>query len=629
MKADSLPGELVAVISRGYQAFTPRESTSERMSVGRQLVGVIGRSRLAFGGNRVASGQARSPWAVTLFALSVILSIIEIVPTSGLGIHLAVVTGLRDRYPGLFATASLIVIVCAAPLIHYQRIRPIRHLIVPLAAVAGVLAIARWPSFFPGAPAATSMQVLAIAGLVWVLAKMLLLQRYSTVYCSRVSLSEDELDRLLPSQWSYLQRLRTAIYSDRVEQGSRVVQLVGHWGQGKSFLIERLDIFLRREARISDDDNECAVVVVNVWEQQSEPDLHLAIVEQILSHEKYWYPYGWMYYPLSLFVGRTVKELRLALSAGKSATKAEVQIPLTLPKPTGRRYLAQQVARVRERGTRTVVVLDEIDRATPHVAQSAMTFSRRSLDMPGIVIVLSYVDQVIRYKAFNPLVKSLPDLASTMHAVVFDQGPESAIDDKPGGPLTESNPASLRKWEAWQSAAEPRLPRTVADDTKPSEGRSGEVRQDATCSDDDGLAETLRLAFANAGVAQRRQLQDLFSERYLGTDPIQMRRLELQDVASVVVGFDTVKDRVLALLGSSELDEGTERNLVQVITSALRTLEYAGSAPHEPPTLRRLEGALLRRFSGIDVKDLHVRFSHEFIAAVVLTAYDAAARGKL
>jgi hypothetical protein len=86
-----------------------------------------------------------------------------------------------------------------------------------------------------------------------------------------------------------------------------------------------------------------------------------------------------------------------------------------------------------------VIVLDEIDRATPRVAQSAMTFALRSLDMPGVVVVLSYVDEIIRYKVFNPLVKSLPDLASTMEPVIFDQGPEAANDgptSMPGGPLT-------------------------------------------------------------------------------------------------------------------------------------------------------------------------------------------------
>lgn len=545
---------------------------------------------------------------VSLFCFSVIW----------LSVELASISGVRS---GILAALSFGFIVAAAPFIHYRRIKPVRHLVVPLAAASGTLTIARWPVPFADNPAAAlSIQVLSILGLAWILAKILLLQRFSTMYCSRVEFADDELTRLLPLQEEYLERLKKAIFSGHSLQGSRVVQLVGNWGQGKSFLIDRLGFFLQ--------DEECAVVVINVWEQQSEPDLHLAIVEQVLSHHKYWYPYGWLYYSFNLFLARAAKEWRFALSAGKEATKAEVQIPLSLPRPTGRRYLEQQVDRVRKKGTRTVIVLDEIDRAAPRVAQSAMTFARRSLDMASVVVVLSYVDPIIRYKAFNPLLKTLPDLASTMQAVIFDRGPDKGVDNPvpmPGGPLTAPSSASLREWEAWQKAEEALLSTSTASSPGAAPSLGGGVNSDPQEGDDCRLAQTLHLAFANASVGERRRLQGKFSERYLGTDPIQMRPLQIGDVAEVVLCFDTIKKRVLELLGCADgrLADGARNDLVSKITSALG---FVFPAHDEPPTLRTLEGELLRRFTGINPKEIPAHFSNEFIAAVVVTAYDAAAR---
>jgi hypothetical protein len=87
--------------------------------------------------------------------------------------------------------------------------------------------------------------------------------------------------------------------------------------------------------------------------------------------------------------------------------------------------------------------------------------------MPGVIVVLSYVDSGIRYKVFNPLVRSLPDLASTMQEVIFDLGPEranrgpvspSSEPATPGGPFTDSDPASLGAWKTWQDAGEARQP---------------------------------------------------------------------------------------------------------------------------------------------------------------------------
>lgn len=140
MRVNSLPGELIAVIARSDQAFTQRELTPERMSSRRQLAEVVGRSDLAFGRNRQdatnelpepssevsgveVSGQARSAWAAMLFALSLILLIVELIPTKAPGALLAVAAGFRNQHPGLFAIMSFIAIVTLSTVraYHFRR----------------------------------------------------------------------------------------------------------------------------------------------------------------------------------------------------------------------------------------------------------------------------------------------------------------------------------------------------------------------------------------------------------------------------------------------------------------------------------------------------------------------------
>jgi hypothetical protein len=151
----------------------------------------------------------RATTGIVLFCSSVLLSAAELTPINGV-------------LPGLLASMSFGASVAAAPFIHYQKIQSVRPLVVPLAATAGTLTIARWPAFFTDNPAASqSVQVLAILGLAWMLAKLLLLQRFSTMYCARAEFSDNELSRLLPVQEECLDRLRGAIFSGPIEQGSR------------------------------------------------------------------------------------------------------------------------------------------------------------------------------------------------------------------------------------------------------------------------------------------------------------------------------------------------------------------------------------------------------------------------
>lgn len=80
----------------------------------------------------------------------------------------------------------------------------------------------------------------------------------------------------------------------------------------------------------------------------------------------------------------------------------------------------------RSRG-HAVLVLDEIDRASPLAAQTALTLLRRSLDLPNIAVVVPYVEEVLLGKAFSPRTALLPDLEALLHASLFQLWAEGGI----------------------------------------------------------------------------------------------------------------------------------------------------------------------------------------------------------
>lgn len=474
------------------------------------------------------------------------------------------------------------------------------------------------------------LQIALALTLGYLMSKLVLLHRFSAFHGAQVERRDEELEDLLEFQRNDLEKLRQAVQAGRVDDGAQVIQLVGRWGEGKSFLIERFSTYMKRRATEEKTPRDsCAVVRVNVWEEQSEPDLHLAIVEQILGHKRYWYPYGWLRYPLSLYLARLAKEARLAISAGTQA-KAKLELPVRLPRPTGKLTLERLAARVRNKGCRTVVVLDEIDRAASPIAQAAVTLAVRSLNLPGMVVVLAYVEEILRYKAFNPLVDCLPDLGSTMRAVVFASGPDQGDSGTPGGGIDTAGPSSLARWKAWLDAANVSLPN--GDSGLAVVGDAGQ-RQTAD-QDSRRLSDAVRLGFAYADRNQRQRLQSRFAEKYLGSHPIQLQHLKVGDVAHMVVKFDRLAHWVSELVGDDEGLPGDPANpsgsaggkMQDRVDKAIQdAFSYYQPNVSTIPPIRSLEGELFRRLSGIHLEEAGLtRISPQFVAAVTLAAFDAA-----
>ncbi|MBI4741965.1 MAG: hypothetical protein HY777_10560, partial [Betaproteobacteria bacterium] len=70
-----------------------------------------------------------------------------------------------------------------------------------------------------------------------------------------------------------------------------------------------------------------------------------------------------------------------------------------------------------------VTSLDEVDRATIPVAQAAVVLTRRALSLPGLAVVLPYVEGQLRHKVFNPLHDFSPDLHQTFLVNLEHQHP--------------------------------------------------------------------------------------------------------------------------------------------------------------------------------------------------------------
>lgn len=217
---------------------------------------------------------------------------------------------------------------------------------------------------------------------------------------------------LMPSQDRFVSRMVERLGSFDMDQPGPLWAIRGGWGSGKSHVMAALAQKLEEKEGI-------AAVYVHVWREQTEDDLHLAIVEAILSHPKVLrscfdaYPNTLVLRRLGYVVSRI---LRRGVSVGNGGVLNIVVDPARALPLLAQRELERVTACARARGKRIVIILDEVDRATIPVAQAAITLTRRALGLPGIATVLPYVGSQLHDKVFNPLYNFSPDLHQTFLA---------------------------------------------------------------------------------------------------------------------------------------------------------------------------------------------------------------------
>lgn len=430
---------------------------------------------------------------------------------------------------GMAALAVLgLIIVVAYPVQRF--LRPIAWLVPVGAGLAALFVVVALPDELVrlglGDTMAPWLRIALTAGMLVVVAKVVLLHRHAARAATRQA--GPPPPRMLPSQERALADLK-ALIDDQCRTGAgHVLPVDGRPGDGKSFLLTRLTYDLNRDRK-----SRYVVVVVDVWQQQTEADLQVEILEALYCHPAYLRRYRWLRVPASFLLAQQLAALRRLRSSlrVKLLNTSQTGVELDLELPTLRwQHHFERVTAALSRRARVVVVLDELDRAVPSVTQAALTLARRSVDVPGVTVVLAYARAQVRYKAFNPLLPSLPDLGSTMEAVLYEHHlrlPSA----KTGDGQILSSWQELYKVPAARAAGFLADPGTSPDD--PAEARAG---RDST------LQSWLRLGvYAQADPVLREQLQTRFEEKYLGAPAITMRGATPDDVAHMVTEFDSTR----------------------------------------------------------------------------------------
>lgn len=216
--------------------------------------------------------------------------------------------------------------------------------------------------------------------------------------------------KLLRGQKRMVAELESLLLDFDLDQPGPAIALRGSWGSGKSHVITALINRLEQEHK-----GEAAAIFLSVWREQSERDLHLDIVEAILSHPRILRTCFSSYSNRIVLrkIGRAVVQwLPRGLHFNNGTLDAHMDPGGALPL-LAQRDLELVVARARAKCLRIVLVLDEVDRATIEVAQSALVLTKRSLNLPGLAVILAYVEEQLRLKVFNPRHNHIAELHQT------------------------------------------------------------------------------------------------------------------------------------------------------------------------------------------------------------------------
>ena len=166
-------------------------------------------------------------------------------------------------------------------------------------------------------------------------------------------------------------------------------------------------------------DGDFALTHISAWREESGDHQHFRLIEQILLTQDVLATIDTFVFgpPLTFrFLWRARKQcapqsmakapraFRLIFARDELPVKGE----MTWEAPTPLDYqedLERIVTALRSAKTpkKLVIVLDEIERGTPAAAQATMVMARRSLDLPGVHVVLPFVRDVLSYNAFHPI----------------------------------------------------------------------------------------------------------------------------------------------------------------------------------------------------------------------------------
>jgi hypothetical protein len=228
-------------------------------------------------------------------------------------------------------------------------------------------------------------------------------------------LPDRDAPRLLADQETAIDRLIEEAQRLGPGRPGRMAGLKGDWGAGKTYVVEAL-----LNAVNACNDNKLVALRINIWEEEREHDLHLSVVRNFLGQRALFdrfgddYPWRLLFAPFLNVLGRLLPNgLEVAFGGSGASLKAGISVPMLW-----QQSFLVVIDKAVQDGWKFIVIFDEIDRADPPLAQAAITLARRALDVPGVLVVLPYVEEQIRYKVFNPATVVTPDLVGTLEAIL-------------------------------------------------------------------------------------------------------------------------------------------------------------------------------------------------------------------
>lgn len=326
----------------------------------------------------------------------------------------------------IFLALLLLLAVQGTP----SRAAGLRILLFVLTAGTLALLLAKLACLIPDKPGMLSaaLWTAALWAAAWLLGKLALANRIAGLRDARHAIAPGGAGSasLLPSQLAFI----SDVLIPAVMQGDdfHAIGIQGGWGSGKTRIADGLYACL--EAGTAGTDGHAAVPVrINIWEYQDHGDLQWGMLESLYAHPRSLEAHAWLSFPLLMPLMRWMRSglVKFKIALFGSEVSGDGQLRLYW-----QGYLQKAVARHARAGRRVVFILDEIDRATPAAVQAALTLIQRSLALEGVSVVMPYVPEQIRHKAFNPILAASGDIRATAAAWLI----ENIHDPYAGAPAT-------------------------------------------------------------------------------------------------------------------------------------------------------------------------------------------------
>jgi hypothetical protein len=233
---------------------------------------------------------------------------------------------------------------------------------------------------------------------------------------------------LLPSQRDVVRQCLARIRDGSRRGTSVLVGLRAVWGGGKTTVMYAL----KRELR---EQTEFVPVYLNAWRAETAEELHFHVVQTIVTNPAIW-PWAAPFMSRRLLcriaAGRQFHspnwlerlqklKWRVSLDSKGSDNKVGAELSgehLVATPLDFQDDLRRCLQVLRSHGREVVLLVDEIERGTHLSAQAMLVLLRRSLDLPGMHVVMPYVPEVLDALVFEPLALRSPELDATAMAVM-------------------------------------------------------------------------------------------------------------------------------------------------------------------------------------------------------------------